>query len=131
MLGKTWAPIKDQEMMYKAVVQAVIIYGSEICVVTDVMVTFLEGFHHRIARQITGMMARGGKGGEWKWALVDAVLEVTGIWPIRAYVRRRQKKIAEYVAGSLIYEIYTGAERMEGSSSFLRWWDQEHIPTQA
>ena len=48
ILGKTKAPIKSREMMQKAVAQAVLLYGSGSWVVTDVMMTVLEGFHHRI-----------------------------------------------------------------------------------
>ena len=46
---------KAREMMYKAVVQAVLLYGSEIWVVTDEMMAVLEGFHHSIGRRIAGM----------------------------------------------------------------------------
>ena len=47
---------------------------------------------------------------------------------IREYMRRRQAEIAEYAAGRPIYGLYIGAEWMEGSSSFLKWWDQDHCP---
>ena len=57
-------------------------------------------------------------------------MEVTGLWSIREYVRRRQEKNAEYAAERQIYELCTGAESMEGSSKFLMWWYQEHGPTQ-
>ena len=39
-------------------------------------------------------------------------MEVTGICPIREYMKRRKLEITEYVAGRTIYEIFTGAERM-------------------
>ena len=84
----------------------------------------IEGFCHRVARWIAEMTASKGGGGELGWALMDAALDVTVIWSIREYVRRRQEKIAEYVAGRPIYELCTGADRMEGSSRFIRWWDQ-------
>ena len=59
--GKTGVSIKSHAMMYKAVVQAVIhvivqavlLYMSEIFVVTDVIMAVLEEFHHRTARQIS------------------------------------------------------------------------------
>ena len=44
----------EHVMIYKALVQMVFLYGSEIWVVTGVMLTVLEGFHHRVARQISG-----------------------------------------------------------------------------
>ena len=55
---------------------------------------------------------------------MDAALEATGVWLIREYIRRRKATIAEYIAGRPIYKICTVADLMEGSSRFLRWWDQ-------
>ena len=40
-------------------------------------------------------------------------LEVTRIWKIREYVRRRQAKLYDYVAGRHIYKLCTGAENMD------------------
>ena len=43
--GKMGKLIKERTMMYKAVVQAVILYGIEIWVGMDAMMTAIEGFH--------------------------------------------------------------------------------------
>ena len=103
VLGEMVSSMKSQSMMYKALVQTVLLYGSEIWVVTDTMMTVLEGFHHRIARCVLGITARWGNGGEWEWASVDAKLEATGIWLIREYMRRGQATISEYFTWSPIY----------------------------
>ena len=116
--------------MYKAVVQAMLMYGSKIWVVTGAMMMVLEGFHHRIARRIAGMTVSKGDVVELECSLVDTTLEITGIWPIREYLRRRQETIAEYVSGRPIYILFTGLEMMDGYSRFLRWWDQGHVPKQ-
>ena len=50
MLVKTGAHIKAQAMIYKAVYQVVLLYGSKIWVVKDAMMVVLDGFHHRITR---------------------------------------------------------------------------------
>ena len=63
VMGKTGAPIKYHMMMYNMVVQAVLLYGSEIWVVTDVMMVVMEGFHYRISIPIVVMTARKGNGG--------------------------------------------------------------------
>ena len=55
LVGKMGVNIKAQGVMYKAVVQAVLLYGIEIWVVAEVMVTVMESFHQRIARWILGM----------------------------------------------------------------------------
>ena len=78
-----------------------LLYESEIWGVTDAMMTVLEMVHHRIAKCITGMTARKGDGGEWKWASVHAVLETMGLWQIMDHLRSRQAKITEYVSGIL------------------------------
>ena len=66
VMGKKGAPIKAQPMMYKMVVQAVLLYGSEIWVVIDAMMMVLEGFHHSIARRITGMTAHRDDVRKWE-----------------------------------------------------------------
>ena len=99
--------------------------------VTDAMMKVLVGFHHRISRRISGMIARRGASGEWEWVLVEAALEAAGLWPTRESMWRRQATIVEYIADRPIYELCTGEERMEGYRRFLWWWDQYHGPTQA
>ena len=49
LLGNMWAPIKLHSIMYKLVFQAVLLYRSEIWVVTDAMMTVLDIFYHCIA----------------------------------------------------------------------------------
>ena len=71
-----------------------------------------------------GMTVRRGNGREWEWVLVDVALEATGLWMMREYVRRRQAKIAEYIAGRPMYKQCTGVDRIKVSSRFLIWWDQ-------
>ena len=102
MLGKTGETIKAREMIYKAVVQEVLMYGIERWVVMDVMMTVLEGFHHSISRQIVEITVWRGNIREWEGDLVNAALEVTWLRPTRDYVRRRQAIIAKYVAGRSI-----------------------------
>ena len=80
VLGKTGVPIKSTVMMYKGVVQALLLYVKEIWLVTDSMMVMLEVFNHKIARRIVGMTSKKkGDSGECEWNLVDAALEVTRI----------------------------------------------------
>ena len=70
-------------MIYKAVVQTVLIYGSEIWVVTEDILTVLEGFHHRVARQIVVNTARRSGDGRCEWPPVKKSLEVAGMGTIK------------------------------------------------
>ena len=74
VLGKTGAPIKAQEMMYKVLVQDFLLYGIKSWLVMDAMMMVLEGFHHKISRQTVGMIDRNGDRREWEWESVDAAL---------------------------------------------------------
>ena len=60
-----------------------LLYFSESWVVTGSILTFLEGFHHWAARRITRMTATHGAVREWKYPLMVAALESTGLHPIR------------------------------------------------
>ena len=119
VLGNTGVLVKAQAMMCKAVVQELILYGSEIWVVTDAMTTVLGGFNHRISRRIVDMTKRRVGGRYWEWALVDAEMEAIGIWPMRECMWRRQATITEYILGRPVYNLCTGADSMEGSSRVL------------
>ena len=59
------AKVRSWGLMYKAVSQLVLLYGSKIWVVMGEMLKVLEGFHHWEEQRITGMIAKLGAGGEW------------------------------------------------------------------
>ena len=61
---KAGAPIKARTIVYKAIFQAMLLYGREIWLVTDAMMTMLEVFHHMISGRIADMTASKGNGGE-------------------------------------------------------------------
>ena len=65
VMANTEATVQAHEIMYKEVDQSVLLYGSEIWVVTGDMLKVLEGLHHRADMHITGMTAKHGVVGEW------------------------------------------------------------------
>ena len=88
ILEKTGAMVQARGAMYKAVAQSVILYGSERWLVKGDMLKVLEGFHHRVARQITGLMAKRGAGGDWEYPPVVEATEAAGIHHIGEYINR-------------------------------------------
>ena len=66
VLAKAVATVRSRGLMYKAMAQSVLLYGSDIWVVMGNILKFLEGFHHRASRRIKGMMATCGAGREWE-----------------------------------------------------------------
>ena len=49
------AMVRARSMLYKAVAQTVLLYGSESWVMTGAMMKVLEGFHHQATQCIAGM----------------------------------------------------------------------------
>ena len=60
-----------------------LLYGSNIWVVTGEMLKVLEGFHHQAAWRISGMTARNTEDREWEYPQVADALEAAGIWQIK------------------------------------------------
>ena len=63
---KTGEMVRAQGILYKAVVQLVLLYGSNSWVVTRAMLKVIEGFHHRVAINILGITERYNMSGEWE-----------------------------------------------------------------
>ena len=73
-------------MMYKAVAQTVLLQGSKSWLVMGVMLNVLEGFHRRVARRISGIIAKRVVDGKWKYPLVGASLEAVLLYLIQEYI---------------------------------------------
>ena len=98
VLERTGVTVQALGKMYKAVVQSVLLYGSESWVVTREMLKVLTAFHHLAEQWITGMMEKRGAGGEWEYPSLEEAMDPAGIHPIVLYIKRRQTTIAERVA---------------------------------
>jgi hypothetical protein len=110
-------------MFYKAIVQSVLLYGSESWVLTPAMLKVLSSFHHRVARKITNRMARKVNGA-WHYPPLEPTLEMAGLYTMEAYITRRRNTIAEYVATRPLHQLIQAASHRRGSPHRrLFWWD--------
>ena len=73
----------DTVQLIHMVIYTVLLYGSEIWVVTGVMLMVLEGFYHRLARKIVGNKAQHTGDWGWEWPPLEEALEVAGICPTK------------------------------------------------
>jgi len=117
---------KVAAMFYKATVQAVLLYGSETWVITPSMLSALEGFHHRVARQLTGKVGRYlPQEDRWVYPPLNEVLAEAGLFSMSTYIARRHNRLVDYVATRPIYELCTDRDRLDGASSRRSfWWEQ-------
>eukprot|EP00985_Skeletonema_marinoi_P006129 scaffold2657_cov155-Skeletonema_marinoi.AAC.9 len=83
-----------------AVVQAVLLYGSETWVLTASAMRCLEGFYYRAACQV-------------------------GLYTLTEYIDKRRKTIGAYIIKERsIFDLCRNGERRRGTSSRRWWWDQ-------
>ena len=113
-------------MFYKAVVQSVLLYGCETWVITPQVLRVLEGFHHRVARRLSGRRPYYLPAEDrWVYPPIEEALEVANLFPMKHYIDARQNRLAESVATRPILELCQESERRSGSSRRTFWWTQE------
>jgi prophage DNA circulation protein len=121
---------KAASSIYKAVVQAVLLYGSEAWAMTAQMTNKLEMFHRRCARGITGQHIRPNADGTWHYPNTQEVFQKAGLEPIQQYINRRQNGVKKHLnpTSEAILEIKK-AIALDFNLERAIWWKPEN-PTQ-
>ena len=104
---------------YKAVVQTVLIYGSESWVVSGDIMRKLRSFHHRVARYLTGRHIRKNADGTWTCPPSADVLERAGLLTLDDYIRRRRDTVQEFTRFRPIYEL---CRTSAATGNRTIWW---------
>ena len=112
---------------FKAVLQQVLLFGSETWVVTPKMERALSGFLHGAVRRLTGRQARRDKDGDWYYPSLEGAMKEAGLTDIRTSILKRQSTVAQYIATRPLLDLCEGARAREGAKVPLRWWDQAGI----
>ena len=109
---------------HKAIVQSVLLFGSETWVWTESMRQTLRGFHNRVARRLTNKSARL-LNGEWVLPPVQEALDAAGLLPLDAYVDRRLVAMLAKVHSRPIYQICVATPRLPSTPhTKVLWWEQ-------
>jgi hypothetical protein len=112
-------------MFYKAIVQSTLLYGSEMWDVTIKVVKALSGFHHQVARRLSGCMPRYlRREDEWVYPPIEGALVVTGLVSIEESVTARQNRLAKHIASHPILELCQGEERLSRLTRRWYWWER-------
>ena len=141
-LLKTGVAPRFVGMFYKAIVQAVLLYGCETWVITPDILRLLESFHHRVARRISHKMPYLVNG-TWIYPPIEDALAEAGLFPLEIYIRRRQNSIAQYVATRPIHALCRTAtpapetptetppegDALPSRSRLYRYWTQPLMTT--
>jgi hypothetical protein len=110
---------------YKAVVQAILLYGSETWNLAASALARLEGFHIRTAYKMAqDHQLRQGANHVWTHPRSADVLEECGMLTIAEYIRKQRDTIVVYVATRPFLEACRAGERQRGSMPRQWWWEQ-------
>ncbi len=119
-------PPKTSAKFYKAVVQFVLLYGSETWNLTTTTLARLEGFHIRAAyRMAEKHKPKKGPNHAWAYPPSSNVLQECGMATILHYINVRRATIFQYMVDWSIYEACKGGERRRGSPPRQWWWEQK------
>ena len=112
---------------YVAVVKSVLLFGSEMWVLTPRILRAIGSLHNWVARWISGRMPQRLRNRGWGYPPIEEALENAGLETIGIYITRRQNTVAQYIATRPIFDIAVTEERSNGSPALLRWWEQARI----
>ena len=111
-------PPRTSGMFYIAVVQAVLLYGSETWNVTPSSLKALEGFHLKAAWRmaIVNKPRRNPIDDSWSYPASADVMEEVGLHSIAHYIEVRRQTIANFIVNRPIFGFCQGRRRRRGSA---------------
>ncbi len=109
---------------YQAIVQAILLYGSETWVISRTALAWLEGFHIRAAyRMAKTNKPKRSPGNVWEYLRSEDVLKECGMKRIEDYIRICRQTIAMYIAIRPILAECRRGERKRGAIPHQWWWE--------
>jgi hypothetical protein len=99
VLRAEYASPRVSGVFYKAIVQAVLLCGSETWKLSPLSLKRLEGFHLRAARCMAGMQPKRNLDGTWTYPNLKKVLKAMGLGTIDHYIGVCRETIAGFIMG--------------------------------
>ena len=122
LTAKKGVDCRTMGYFYKAIVQAVLLYGSETWTITESTMKKLRSFHARVARYICNRHIRPLPDGTWHLPPTEEVLEECGLFTIDEYIRRRRSTVMHFVREREIYDLCRAAGPVFGNPNQVVWW---------
>ena len=102
-------------MFSKAVIQAVLLFGSDMWVLTPRMERALGSFQHRVARRITGRQPMQQEEGGWYYPHLETDTEEAGFEEIMVYILKSQNTLTQYIETQLNLDLCNQLVRRPGA----------------
>ena len=115
VLGREGADARTLGRIYLAVVQAVLMYGSDTWVMKLRIGRVLGRFQHRVACKITGQKHWRGRDGRWVYPPLAEDMDEVGLQEVDTYFSRSQNIASQFIVTRPIMYLCLAAERRPGS----------------
>ena len=122
VLRREGADPKVSVNFYKAVAQAVLLFGADTWVLTQRMEKALDSFQYRVARRLTGKQPWRRTDGSWDYPPMAEALGEAGLDGIRKLATRRQNTVAQYIATRPILDRCERSTQQSLVRLYQRWW---------
>ena len=127
ILSREGADPKVSGHFYKAVAQAVFMFGAETWVLNPSMERALDSFQQRVARRLTGIQPMRRWYGSWAYPPLAEAMGEAGFKGIRKSVTRRKNTAAQYIATRTIMDLCERSTRRPRARVSRKWWEQAGI----
>ena len=110
---------------YLAVIQQILLHGSESWIISPTSQRLLESFHHRCARYMAHRHIRRCTDGSWEHPDTAHVLMCCGLSPIMTYIAQRKTRLLNHYAmpSSALYSQCLASHPFVSSAVHWQvWW---------
>ena len=105
ILSQEGEDTKVSGLFFKSVVEAVLLLGTEMWVLTPQTERALSSFHHRVVQWLTRRNPNRKGKGRWEYPPLVTAMEEAGFEDIRVYITRRKNTASQYIATRPIMEL--------------------------
>ena len=116
---------KTMGRFYLAVIQQILLHGSESWIISPTSQRLLESFHHRCARYMAHRHIRRCTDGSWEHPDTAHVLMCCGLSPIMTYIAQRKTRLLNHYAmpSSALYSQCLASHPFVSSAVHRQvWW---------
>jgi hypothetical protein len=107
---------------YKAIIQSILLYGSESWVLSKYMLQKLNTFHNMCARYITGRHIKLVNE-QWEYPCSATTLKQASLLTIKEYINKRRSTVKKYVETTQIFRDCQNSKAVANSARKLVWWE--------
>jgi hypothetical protein len=121
ILRRQGATPKTSGNFYKAIVQAILLYGSETWNVTSQQLKILNGFHNNVTRNLSNHRIRRAHttSDVWIYPNILQAQQATGLQPLKHYIQLRRRNLLFWTQNRPIFLAARQLERRQGGHNIL------------